>query len=253
MASFFDKIFGIDEIDKIKAPTLKFTKYNQLEEAKKLSSEGISSELEDIYNKKAIEDIYKPIDFSLYGGNSARAISGSQQIDSNRMSAMVDFRNNLNTQDINAKLQGHQMVSGLEDEKKAIEAENQRMAIEIDNQKRVAKQQARAGIFSSIIQGGVALGAAYLTGGTAVPKLNSPSKDENEGIDFSIPEKTDIKLPDMTGNYFRFNPNKMLIQQDEIGKEIYKKGVLDPEGYQYYNSRMNRDPFEILGISKYVN
>jgi len=273
MASFFDKIFGIDQIDKIKAPVIEFTKNNQLGEARNIASEGIDDGLEDIYRKKAISEIYKPQDFSLYGGNSARAIAGSAQNNQSDAGAVSQFSTNMSMADINAKQQGRQMVAGLEDERMAVGVENNRMATEVRNQKRVAKQQARAGIWSSLIQGGLSLASAYATGGASevaktgtekptfdpnnIPKLDF-SGIKTPGVD-SGPSKSfmntfnsstfrdidpvnaeDVMKLKPAGSWF----DKTLPMAAQTGenRDMYKMGVLDPEGYMAYSNMFGKVP-----------
>lgn len=135
---------------KLKAFKESFTRQSEVDLAQKTATQGLPDSYEDALRKKAVSDIYRPVDYSFFGGNAARAIAGTQQTDASRVSSVSEFDMKLGMQDIQAKMQGQQQFAGLQSERKAVDQRNAERQFQTDQQNKVNEDQWKSGLISGV-------------------------------------------------------------------------------------------------------
>jgi hypothetical protein len=166
----------------------------QLDVAREQATQGID---ENLYRRNVLNQLFRPVDGSVYGGNQAAAIAGTASVDASRAQAMGQFEGNLAMQDATMRQAGAQQVGQLQSQQLQTQAQREgymdairaEYSAEVDNRRRL--------LGTSVAKFGIeAAGGAGAIGKALGGKL-SGGMGALKSLFANVPEVDFSSLPDV--------------------------------------------------------
>lgn len=171
----------------------------QLDVAREQATQGID---EGLYRRNVLNQLFRPVDASVYGGNQAAAIAGTASVDASRAQAMGQFEGNLAMQDAAMRQAGAQQFGQLQSQQ--LQTQGQRDAYmdvaraeysaEVDDRRRLlGTSVAKFGIEAAGGAGaiGKALGGKLSGGMGALKSLFGNVPEVTDMVELGSPFKGD--------------------------------------------------------------
>lgn len=165
----------------------------QLDVARQQATQGID---EDVYRRNVLNQLFRPVDASVYGGNQAAAIAGTASVDASRAQAMGQFEGGLAMQDIAARQAGTERVGQLQSQQLQTQAQRDAYTDMIRAEYSAEVDSRRQLLGASVAKFGIeAAGGAGAIGKALGGKL-SGGMGALKSLFAKVPELPSIEIPE---------------------------------------------------------
>lgn len=152
----------------------------QLDVARQQATQGID---EDVYRRNVLNQLFRPVDASVYGGNQAAAIAGTASVDASRAQAMGQFEGGLAMQDIAARQAGAERLGQLQSQQLQTQAQRDAYTDVIRSEYAAEVDSRRQLLGASVAKFGIeAMGGAGAIGGAIGGGLSALKDKAEVGI-----------------------------------------------------------------------